>query len=140
MLPENLSWTDPASALGQKGNLVGGVTPLHLAAEKGFTGMITFLLENKLIQDVNPKNDLMTTPLHVAVRLGNYHTIRTLLQAGADINAQDAEGFTPVHVASSSFRLTAFQRLILEDLLAAGTYNHNLVTNEGQRALHVAAR
>ncbi|KAK0113991.1 hypothetical protein ONS96_014837 [Cadophora gregata f. sp. sojae] len=140
MLPWNLTWDETASVITQQGKNVGGVTPLHLAAEKGFTGMITFLLDNKFIPHVNRANDLRTTPLHVAVRVGNCHTAKQLLEAGADVNAKDAEGFSPVHIAASHSGGSRFSLIILRDLLETGKYEHIALTHTGQTALHVAVR
>ncbi|KAG4441912.1 hypothetical protein IFR05_002596 [Cadophora sp. M221] len=140
LLPHNLIWDDPAIVLALRGEPVTGVTPLHIAAEKGFTSMVTFLLDNKLIQGVSPANGMLTTPLHVATRVGNFHTLKTLLEAGAEVNAQDLDGYTPVHIAAGNLGQPRFQQMILEHLLGTGKYAHNTITAEGQTALHIAAR
>ncbi len=73
------------------------VTPLHLAAEKGFKDVTELLLANKA--DVNAKNNLGWTPLHFAAREGSTNVVELLLANKADINAQDNNGRTPLQFA-----------------------------------------
>lgn len=39
------------------------------------------------------------TPLHISARLGNEEIIKALLEAGANVNAQNEKGETPLHCA-----------------------------------------
>jgi hypothetical protein len=43
-------------------------------------------------------NGYGNTALHEACRLANGNTIRSLLQAGADVNIRNHKGSTPLHV------------------------------------------
>jgi len=48
--------------------------------------------------DVNARDAVQQTPLHVAAACHNVSAVKRLLQAGADVFAQDGEGNTPLHV------------------------------------------
>ena len=65
--------------------------------------------------DVNAKDNMGNTPLHLAAIVGYSTIAEALISAGADVNAQDQSKFTPLHFASLSGRLK-----ILEMLLKAG--------------------
>ncbi|KAJ3536507.1 hypothetical protein NM208_g5691 [Fusarium decemcellulare] len=58
---------------------------------------------NRLGDLVNtPLEDSETTPLHIATERGFLDMTRRLLEAGANVNAQDDEGRQPIHIACSS--------------------------------------
>ncbi|GKZ72722.1 hypothetical protein AnigIFM50267_009101 [Aspergillus niger] len=73
-----------------------GFSPLHLAASKGVPSIIAALLEFRGALDIEQHDNDGLTPLMQAVGGGNVECVRRLLQAGANINAQSAEGVTPL--------------------------------------------
>jgi hypothetical protein len=106
-------------------------TALHLAAARGDNDMVMLLLEHKA--DVNAKDEAGITPLHLAALHGQASVAKTLLGAGATV---DAIGFkdndTPLIVAADNGRLG-----VVEVLLAYGA-NTNAVDKFGTTALQCA--
>ncbi|KAK4296890.1 hypothetical protein Pmani_030647 [Petrolisthes manimaculis] len=76
-----------------------GMTPLHLAAGKGFTGICEKLLANSDVQ-VSKENDDKATPLHMAAMQGSNDVCQMLIRKGARLTATDKHGRTPLHVAA----------------------------------------
>ncbi|KAL9616887.1 MAG: hypothetical protein Q9160_008276 [Pyrenula sp. 1 TL-2023] len=74
-----------------------GQSALHLAARKGDSDLVAYLLRNGA--KVNPDDDDSKTPLHEAALSGNADVVRLLLNRGADTQARDANGKTPRDVA-----------------------------------------
>ncbi|WP_339045925.1 ankyrin repeat domain-containing protein [Candidatus Mesenet endosymbiont of Agriotes lineatus] len=72
--------------------------PLHYAAAKGHTNVITLLLQHKA--DVHAQNKCGQTPLHCAAEKGHTNVITLLLQHKADVHAQDYCGQTPLYWAA----------------------------------------
>ncbi|KAI1762469.1 ankyrin repeat-containing domain protein [Hypoxylon sp. FL1150] len=90
-----------------------GLTPLHYACKFGFVKLIKLFLADPRV-DVNAatKTSKLRTPLHTTcmwppsdfgiVKLrpkDNEETVELLLDAGADAEAKDEDGFTPFHYA-----------------------------------------
>ena len=74
-----------------------------------------------------------TTLLHIASEQINEPKIMDLLvKSGANVNAQDAEGFTPLHMAAIHGNLKIVKKLV--DLEA----NVNIVTTDGKNAAELA--
>jgi pectate lyase len=96
-----------------------GMTPLHLAAHGGHREVVEFLLSNDA--DVNAKNNEGRTPLdlalsqrhkdvaallaeagadvptiHVAAFVGSLDKLRSFIETGTDIGAEDENGRTPL--------------------------------------------
>ena len=46
--------------------------------------------------DVNATHNLAVAPLHLAATLGKTEVISVLVKAGADVNARDIDGLTPL--------------------------------------------
>lgn len=59
---------------------------------------------------------------------------RSILQAGADVNAQTQQGWAPLHLSTKDNRLQ-----VADALLAAGA-DSSLQDSQGRTALHFAAR
>jgi ankyrin repeat protein len=108
-----------------------GMAPLHYMAREGYTGYITFLLENGA--DANIKNASGAAPLHEAARSGNVRIMEMLLDQGAEVNTQDAKGNSALHIAIPP----ASYQEALTLLLARGA-NPNLRDEHGESALHIA--
>ncbi|XP_013930872.1 PREDICTED: ankyrin repeat domain-containing protein 1-like, partial [Thamnophis sirtalis] len=69
-------------------------TAIHWTCRGGNVEVLKFLL-NKGINR-NAKDKLLSSPLHVAVRTGQYECGEHLIACEADLNAKDREGKTPM--------------------------------------------
>jgi hemoglobin len=98
-------------AIGGDSNLLddGGHTALYRVA--GVNSEAGAAIVRRLVQfgaDVNLSQGTMrATPLHEAARRGNTYVMRALLDAGADFQARDRKGHTPLDRAINMRRRTA---------------------------------
>jgi hypothetical protein len=86
--------------------------------------------------DVNERDSLERTPLHLAAWRGNPDTIRTLLDAGADVLALAQDGYAALHFAVNSESLAAVEALLRKSMNAQ--IKLKLYKNK-RTALHLAA-
>jgi ankyrin repeat protein len=79
-----------------------GWTALHLAAFGAQREMAEELIRRGATVQVLSENDLKNSPLHAAIAGANDPGfVKFLLSMGADPNAKDASGVTPLHLAAS---------------------------------------
>ncbi len=83
--------------------------------------------------DIETKDALGRTPLHLAAFYGRVKIIELLIASGADINAKDHTDMTPLHAAAISGGRQSVQ-LLLDKQADIGAR-----TEAGQTALHLAA-
>jgi ankyrin repeat protein len=83
--------------------------------------------------DVNGRDRLGETPLHLAAVRGYKETSQLLIAKGADVNAGDKRGLTPLHAAA-----WMGHKEIVTMLINAGA-NVNVRDQGGVAALHTAA-
>jgi ankyrin repeat protein len=114
-----------------------GVTALHLAIEQPRNRDIWKILFKKRL-NVDFKDEDKTTPLHQAVKKGNDEIVGLLLEIGADIEARDKNGETPLFYAVSRSRHSGYHK-VLDILLEKGS-NVNTVDESGATVLHHAAK
>ncbi|MGC2161570.1 MAG: ankyrin repeat domain-containing protein [Silvibacterium sp.] len=91
-----------------------GWAPLHLAA--GFAGpdAVKLLLEHGAHAHNVSHNPQRNQAIHAATALsGSEETILLLIEAGADVNATQAGGFTPLHQAAAAGK-SGLVKLLLE--------------------------
>lgn len=81
-----------------KKRIYQGCHALHIAALNCQVGSLRFYLEEKLIPIGDPCFDHRMTALHFAAIGGASDAIRYLVSQGAEINARDVTGLTPLHV------------------------------------------
>ncbi len=131
--PQKREWDYLKTALTEKTNshhFPYGATALHLAAERGQTGMVMYLLENKA--DPQARDTPGNTPLHVAVRRGYRSIAKILIDNGAKINAQDYNGNTPLDEA-----LTSSDQLNMITMLLEEGADPNTKNSTGLSPLHI---
>ena len=76
---------------------VRGEALLHMAIRKFLAGAIPIEIAGRLLCKPNVTTAKGQTALHIAVSLNDKNLVSHLLQHGADANATDAQGRTPVH-------------------------------------------
>jgi uncharacterized protein len=80
-----------------------GWPPLHLSAAFASAEAVTLLLEHGAHIHQISHNPLRNQALHACIALGNsVEVARLLVEAGADVNAAAAGGYTPLHLAASN--------------------------------------
>jgi ankyrin repeat protein len=80
-----------------------GWPPLHLSAAFASPEAVTLLLEHGAHIHQISHNPLRNQALHACIALGNsVEVARLLIEAGADVNATAAGGYTPLHIAASN--------------------------------------
>ena len=120
----------PARAAAFSGD---GWTALHLAAAFGSPQAVSALLDAAASVDALSRNPQQNQPLHAALALGrNIETIHLLLQHGANPNATQAGGFTPLFSAATA------NRQDLAELLLAHGANPNQKSDAGKTAADFA--
>ncbi|KAL8883125.1 MAG: hypothetical protein Q9192_007435 [Flavoplaca navasiana] len=111
------------------------------AAQRGFVDILQCLVQKRA--DVNAHDKNKQTPLFHAVDGGNYAAAEFLLQHGADPNAQDDLGNTPLHTLSTLLDNgngdDQKRRAMIQVLCDFGA-DPNILNNVGETAVFSAIR
>ena len=84
-------------------NSADGWAPLHLAAAFGGPQATALLLAHGAHVHRFSRNPMHNQPLHACIALGqDCETARLLIAQGADVNMEQAGGFTPLHQAAAA--------------------------------------
>ncbi len=89
-----------------------GYTPLGLAAFFGHMTVVNTLLVYHADPNVASNNAMHVTPLHSAVAGNHYAVAAKLIEAGANANAVQADGFTPLMGAAQNGNAQMVQLLL----------------------------
>ena len=109
---------------------IDGFTPLHLAISKVERRAAEFLLAHRA--NINLRNDKSRTVLHRESECGHLIFMEVALGYGADVNAQDNDGVTPLNLAISKSKESAVQLLVKH-----GAIDYlNMRDEKGQTSLH----
>lgn len=111
----------------------GGKLPLHYAIKEYVPAKPSAMdyIARELLSAgsplaVNARNSKGLTPLHIAASYGNTRIARLLLEKGADVNAQDVGGNTPLHCTATKKMRT---------LLIMSKADVSIVNNDRQTAI-----
>jgi ankyrin repeat protein len=84
-----------ASKSDIKARDIFGRTPLHWAAQQGFTDVVELLLANHA--EIEARDKYGATPLDLAAALGRKEVVERLLANQADVNTTNNAGSTLLH-------------------------------------------
>ena len=112
-----------------------GLTALHIAADRGHSGIVRALLRAGAA--IEPQTRIGAyTPLHLAARSGHGDIVRALLESGSDPDARTTNSsVTPLHLAAQAVRGTDAVVALLEH----GADVDPLEVSAGQTPLMFAA-
>ena len=109
-----------------------GKTPVHFAAEKGHTEILTLLLSHGgLVDDGNVNG---TTPLHYACFNSHLPCVRLLVEKGADVNKSNKQSLTALSYAVLKNSLEVAEFLVDKGAIV------DVEDREGGILLHTAAQ
>jgi uncharacterized protein len=111
-----------------------GWTPLALSAYFGHTGAARVLLAAGADLHAVSRNDNANMPLHAAVAGNQLEMVKLLIEAGADVNARDGQGWTPLNLAAHEG-----PGELVSALLEAGA-DPQIANDEGHTPLQTAER
>lgn len=122
--------TDPELVHSYSGD---GWTPLHLAAAFATPAAVAALLAADAPVDAVSRNPQQNQPLHAVLALGkNAETVKLLLDHGAQANATQTGGFTPIFSAATA------NRRDLAEILLAHRANPHQKSDQGKSAADFA--
>ena len=111
---------------------------------KNMSSQVEVLL--KAGADIEAKNELGNTPLHLSAESPDKHNLRTtqvLLNAGANVNARNGTGATPLHFSAFDHSATVFNPILsslaITRLLLKSGADVNAKDINGMTPLHAAA-
>jgi ankyrin repeat protein len=107
-------------------------TKLHLAVEQQMQPVVEYCVKHDKLEVRRADGD-GNTPLHIAAIVSNLPAAKSLLAAGADVNARNQRGDTPLHLA-----VAKGDRAMVALLIAAGA-TLDVVDQDGNTPLHAAA-
>jgi ankyrin repeat protein len=100
-------------------SMTDGNQPIHLAASFGHAAIVSYLLSKQALVNVNAANETKTTPLHLAIGFHDENIavimVKEMIENGAELNAGDCQGQTPLHYA-----VKRNSRCLVEALIGAG--------------------
>ena len=113
-----------------------GWTPLMISLKNQQINIANILTGNVdlIRKNINQKNKYGDTALHFAVKIEDKGIVKNLTEAGAALNTQNKNGWTPLMIAVK-YRHTS----IMEDLIKDLNFDLNQTTNKKETALHHAA-
>jgi ankyrin repeat protein len=122
-------------------------TPLHEAASQGWgieEAVEALEIQSHTADALNTPDETGYTALHVALLKRHHECARVLIEAGADVNRQAANGFTPLMLAIAHQDIEMMRLLLLRGDSCSKTDRRerchaNEKNRNGRTALHVAA-
>lgn len=115
---------------------VDGRIPLHLAAEKGWTGIMSYLIDERAAKNIDYRDNEGKTPLHLSVIEGHESAVAYLLDNGADPEAGDQHRQTPVIYAAKHRDWRIAGQLLRKMCVLPSTKD---IDEEKSTVLHIAA-
>ena len=109
-----------------------GWTPLMISLKNRHINIANILIRKLRQKSIKIKNKFGETALHFAVTIGDKDIVRTLIGAGAPLNTQTKNGWTPLMIALK-YRHTNIMTVLIEKGV-----DLNQTTNKKETALHHA--
>jgi len=122
-----------ASGVGVDSRTPDGFTPLHLAAFFGAPTVVAELIGAGADLDAVAENAMRVQPLHAATAGRHGDCAALLIDAGADVNGAQRDGYTPLHSAAANG-----DAALVDRLLAAGAAGEAR-NDDGQTAADLAS-
>jgi ankyrin repeat protein len=90
--------------------------------------------------DVNLGGGIFGSPVHLAIVRLQISIIQSLIDKGADLNKQDSDGNTPLHLVMNIFSKNPERCCHILELLAMNGANLDQKNNDQWAAIHTAVR